>query len=584
MTLDLRSLFPPGSRRRNLAFIFLFLVVVLLFLVANRGAYKGYFSDDDLDNLGNAQVAQFRYYVVNLLTPRLNYYNFRPTGHFVYYAMERLAGLNFPRYITLIQTMHLLNVLLVWVLLRRLGATTVAACGGTLFFVFEMASFDIYWKPMYVFDLFCAFFCLLSILAYLHQRFVLAIIGFWFAYKAKEVAIMLPMVLAACEYWIGGRRWRRLIPFFVISLTFGLQALFANQTRDNLYTLRFSPKAIWQCVDFYSSQIFGVPQLGLGLLALPFAVRDKLFRFGFASFCVLLIPMLVLPGRLFAAYLYVPYIGLAIAVAALAMRANPGWIVLFFALWLPWNYSELRQYRKAKLAADDEVRNWATTVGQFVHQHPDVNNYFYSGRPANFNVWGMAAVLHYNRPPGPSAALHPFDSAEAEHMSELPALALLRWDTTYHKVTVIARTADSPDAPVIRMNVNTPVWQLIDGWFALEGYFRWTKPHAVARLWRPADAREFAVSANVAPGYLKEVHQAELVVRIDGKEIGRHTFTQFGWQTVRWKLPEAPTGDVQVEFLTPPFRPNRTDEPIYGMPIGAFGFVTPGHDIEWPPK
>ena len=29
----------------------LFLAMALLFLTANRGAYKGYFNDDDLDNL-----------------------------------------------------------------------------------------------------------------------------------------------------------------------------------------------------------------------------------------------------------------------------------------------------------------------------------------------------------------------------------------------------------------------------------------------------------------------------------------------------------------------------------------------------
>src|SRR5205807_1171777 len=134
------------------------------------------------------------------------------------------------------------------------------------------------------------------------------------------------------------KRWKRLIPFFAISLVFGIQALLLNQARHNDYSLRFSPTGIWNCMVFYASKLFLVPYAGFAVLLLPFLVRDRRVRFGVTVFCVLLIPMLLLPGRLFSVYLYVPLIGLAIAMAALTTGRMAMAIAVFFAIWLPWNY------------------------------------------------------------------------------------------------------------------------------------------------------------------------------------------------------------------------------------------------------
>ena len=60
----------------------LWLAMACLFLVANRGAYKGYFSDDDLDNLVQTRRAEPAAFVDALLSPKFNPDNFRPVGHF----------------------------------------------------------------------------------------------------------------------------------------------------------------------------------------------------------------------------------------------------------------------------------------------------------------------------------------------------------------------------------------------------------------------------------------------------------------------------------------------------------------------
>src|SRR5256885_16336283 len=147
---------------------------------------------------------------------------------------------------------HILNVWRVWLRARRLGLPPLAASLGTLFFAFDMAVFDVYWKPMYVFDLFCATLCLASILLYTQRRYVLSFIAFWLAYKSKELAVMLPAALACYEFWLAEKKnWMPLLPFFAVSLSFGLQGTLFNAAPDTDYTFRFTPAAFWTCVSFY---------------------------------------------------------------------------------------------------------------------------------------------------------------------------------------------------------------------------------------------------------------------------------------------------------------------------------------------
>src|ERR1035437_8022589 len=79
-----------------------------------------------------------------------------------------------------------------------------------------------------------------------------------------------------------------------------------------------------------------------------------------------LFPVLFLPGRVFSAYCYLPFAGLAIAITGLAeAAASPQALGLFLALWLPMESRELRLRRRDTLANDDEVRTWMGTVRRF---------------------------------------------------------------------------------------------------------------------------------------------------------------------------------------------------------------------------
>ena len=57
----------------------MFLAAVVLFLVLNRPAYKGYFQSDDFDTMGWARVLRWQNFAKGLVTPQLSPANFRPT-------------------------------------------------------------------------------------------------------------------------------------------------------------------------------------------------------------------------------------------------------------------------------------------------------------------------------------------------------------------------------------------------------------------------------------------------------------------------------------------------------------------------
>jgi hypothetical protein len=235
------------SKRAGLALV---LAAAALFLVLNRAAYKGYFQDDDLDTLGWTRFIRAGTYLTDLASPRWSTSNFRPAAHLYYFVMERGFGLDFPKYLIPLHALHLLNIWLLWLFARKLGLGWMAASAGAFFFGFHAVLFDAWWKPMYVFDVLCTTLCLLSLLLYAGNRWILSLAAFWLAYKSKELAVMLPAVLACYELLLGEKRWKRLIPFFAVSLWFGLQA-FLHPLQDSDYAIRLALGAQAKTIGFY---------------------------------------------------------------------------------------------------------------------------------------------------------------------------------------------------------------------------------------------------------------------------------------------------------------------------------------------
>jgi len=440
-----------------------------------------------------------------------------------------------------------------------------------------MALFEALWKPMYVYDLLCGTFCLLSLLAYAHRRWILSLAAFWLAYKSKEVAVMLPVALAFYEYWFGKRNWLRIAPFALVSLSFGIQGLLfnPNANQNNNYTFHFTPSALAKTSSFYAARVFLVPYLGFAFpLVAPFARSGPSARrtwFGLAAMGVFFLPLLFLPGRLHSAYCYVPFTGLAIAFSGIAEAMHPAAVAAVLVLFIPLDFHQLRVDRRAPLAMADEVREWVGTLRSFAKPAPRLDAVLYSGIPAGLDAGGLEGALQYLFPRSefPIADL---EDASAARLRQLDRVAVLNWDGIHHKLSIVARTPETADAAYFEVGPAMPVWQLGEGWYSREGAYCWIAPDAVARLAWPERARSFGMRVNVGPELIRSTGAVTVRISIDGHELSPKSFDKAGWQEARWDVTEARTGTASVTFHVEPGYRQAGSRPL-GIAIGGFGFL-----------
>lgn len=546
----------------------LFLSMAAVFVMANRSAYKGYFLDDDFENLSWSPKLRIATYVEEFVSPKFQVRHFRPLAQTYYYVMGKLFGWDFPKYIAAIHMLHLLNGVLLWLVIRKLGMGFAAASIGTFFFVFQGALLDAYWKPSYVYDVLCATFCLGSLLLYMHERILLSIIAFWCAYKSKELAVMLPAALACHEFLLGSRRWKRLLPFFVISISFAVQALIKNRNTETAYTFHFTFAALKTTIPFYSSAMFFAGYAGLALPALPFVARDRRVWFGMAFAGLLLAPLLFLPGRLVAAYWYVPSTGLAMALAAIACRRYMAGLALFLALWIPMNLLEWRRMRRTAIIHEHNHRSYVETLRAFARSAPDMRYFVWDIIPSWFSEWGVTAALNYIYDRLDTKLLY-IDDPQSRQLLDSGAAAMLSSNPPEDRLRVL-RTASR--VTFLALATERQAYQLGEGWYALDHNFRWTHPDATAVLWRPAGAREFELLANATASQLARHSRIGVEVRLNGETIGRQELVREGWTTYRWRLPPGESGKSKISFhVTPAFQPPG-DARLLGIGIQAFGF------------
>jgi hypothetical protein len=274
----------------------------------------------------------------------------------------------------------------------------------------------------------------MSLLLYVGRHWVLSFASFWLAYKAKELAVMLPVVLATYEIWYGKRRFKPLIPFFVASLSFGVQGLLLNPNHDNEYTFRFTASALAKTSVFYAGRVFLVPYLGF-LLPLGLLVnRNRRVGFGLAVMALFVFPLLFLPGRLFPAYCYLPFTGLAIVLTGIADSIRPEWVVLFFLACTPLDIHWLRLQRRSTLSRDDDARVWVGTVAAFAKTNPPVDSLWVEGTPEGFARWGVEGAVKYVFQRIDLKVSY-IGNPEARTM-ERGRVAILRWDGARHKLEI----------------------------------------------------------------------------------------------------------------------------------------------------
>jgi len=551
----------------------LFLAAAVLFFILNRPAYQGYFQSDDFDTMGWAGALRLQDFARWLVTPQMSTVNFRPVGAFYYHVIIGSFGLDFPKYLVPLHALHLLNIWLVWLLIRRLGLGPFAAVAGAFFFGFHAALFDAWWKPMFVFDLLCGTFSLAALVLYVYDRWILSFVAFWLAYKSKELAIMLPVALLCYELWFGGKRWKRLVPFFAVSLLFGLQVLILRPGRGQ-YELQLGWAAQAATINFYASQLLFVPFAGLLLLALPFAIRSRQAWLGVVTMCALIAPLFLLPGRLFAVYWYVPLIGAAILVASLAeSRRGTAVTAVLLALWIPWDFVHFRELRRLNQRQERQYRTYVATLQNYARLNPDQRLFVWDYLPEGFSAAGLTGALEcvYHTH---AVTVRYIDEPGADELIQQGDAAWLRWNRLFHRLDAVRYPRLPQPAPYLVMDSVLPAAQLVSGWFRLEGDIRWTRPDATAVLYRPESARTFELVTCLTEPQIAKHKRIDVQILLDGRPFVGHDFTTPGCQTVRWPVPPGHAGPVKIDFHTTPPYNYPPDPRIFGITVKAFGFVT----------
>lgn len=550
-----------------------FIAVAVLFYFANRPAYKGYFSDDDLDNLGWPTYVGNDVYFDGLSSVKFQGLNFRPVGDLYYRYLYRVFHLHYAPYVVALQLIHALNVILLFLILRRLDFSQIAAGAGALFYSFHAAVLEIYWKPMYVFDLLCATLCLTTLLLYMRGRWILALIPFWLAYKSKEIAVMLPVVLLAWEWLFAKRAWKRLIPYFLISLNFGLQALWWSRTADPLseYALHFGPQVLVQAAAFYSSAIFYIAYAAIGLFFLPIWVRDRRLYFGLILTSSLLLPMLALSGRQVSVYWYVPMIGVAIVIASIASR-TPRWAIAFLLLtWMSFNFAVLREKRQDILAEGGRNRALVAALREYASQIRPVHAVVYENKPDEVQTWGLNGAI--SQVFGPTVQAAQSGSPEAKDaMAKFP-MALIRFQAPPLSVRGLVRTITGAQ-PYVRFTDLVPESQFGGGWYDQGSALRWIAPRAEATFGRPGGATQFEIVAGMPKTSLDREGPSEVTVLEDAQPLGTQVMSEPA-QTLQWKLPAGGSaGDKHITIITKPARRGEPQDPrTLGIAVRAVGYT-----------
>jgi hypothetical protein len=363
--------------------------ILLLALFANRDAYGGWFEDDDLDTMTWARLVPLQDLLRNVPSLRYPPEHARPLGYFYYGALFRTAGFAYPAWIAVLQFIQALNVVLLWLLLRKLGFRDWALAAGCLFFAMHRALFDAWWKPMFIYDVLATTFALVSVLAYASRHWVLSFAAFWLALRTKETGLSVPAILA-CYEMLGGRNWKRLVPFFVPALIYGGYGLYYNLhlKSGHLYALHADFRGLWKSLNFYFAKLLWIRYAGFALLLAPLAVRDRRLYFGLAAMLSALALYLLLPGRMSEVYLCLPLTGAAVAIAALT-ACRPALAALAVLVWIPWQFALLRKNVAPVLAAAADRKAFVAAVREV----PDAAVYVYGSVPASLHSWGVEGAL-----------------------------------------------------------------------------------------------------------------------------------------------------------------------------------------------
>lgn len=284
---------------------------------------------DEISNL-HTYLGGLSRYMITILPHSA--YNDRPTGFVLERWSFEIFGFNYRPQLLCLLSIHAANLVLGFLLLRRMGAGVLAALAalcvyGTLNTTAQTATY-----LGAIFDVLCLFLLLASILAFLSEKpgaAVLSALLFYLALRTKEFAIVLPVLLLAIAYCDKTLRrlWMHLVIWAVFLVQYALliRRMIPATPAGSPYTIHADPRTIFTSFLYFTSLIFheefhaGRAVMILLLVAAIAAYaayrRRGWILWNLAAYALTLLPVTIIPGNRAQFYVYAPAMFLLFAVA-----------------------------------------------------------------------------------------------------------------------------------------------------------------------------------------------------------------------------------------------------------------------------
>ena len=282
-----------------------FICLAALLLFTYRLYTFSYFSIDDFNNLYWVQQQSALQMLWYILDPVSRF--FRPTGMAVYWLLLRAFGLNAFAYHVVAWSIHAANTILVYAILKRVTESHAGAVTGAMLFASEAAFSDIYGSFGTIFELVCAAAMFAGILLWNEEdrswsRSILCFLVFIFAFKAKEMAVTLPLIYFGCDLLLRQnlklKKLWQLLPFAAFGGWYGLIHL--ADMRDTSPAGPYYLDLRWITL--------GRGYAGYFNELLQASFRWQYWAIGFVAFFLLFLFLKMWPAVFFQAYLFISFL------------------------------------------------------------------------------------------------------------------------------------------------------------------------------------------------------------------------------------------------------------------------------------
>jgi tetratricopeptide (TPR) repeat protein len=402
------------------------LVLALLFFITIAATFFSYTPvkeskltnwDDDKYIVNNSDIRKLDPEHLKVLVTKDYEGNYHPVTMLSFALNYSKAGLNPQAYHYTNLFLHLCNVLLVFIFIRKLtGQLTLSFISSLLFGLHPLHVESVAWVSERKDVLYCFFF-LLSLITYLQflkksnwLYFIFSLVFFALSLLSKAMAVPLAVVLIFLDFFYSRKFSMRLIweklPFFFMAVAMGIIAINAQQVKEfapensqwafidrlaiasnnfvsyliqsiaphDLSILYLYPKEL----NFYYWLSFGLIILLVGGLIYfikrkyPFTTSQKIYLFGFLFFVVnifLVLQILPIGDAIMAdRYTYVSYIGLFIMIAwffeRLVLRFKSYRSVVYGVLGIYLLFLAIFTYERAGIWRDSNTL-WKETIKKY---------------------------------------------------------------------------------------------------------------------------------------------------------------------------------------------------------------------------